>query len=403
MTDDWQNVRAMYRLNAGVQRLLDEYFDSVDQLETTNRDLLVKLHNARSLLIGAIQLFTPPSGTPKGADWWPGKFAEQLVEKQLVPAVEQVRDGFNRSAEVEAKVQYALGRLLSQRKEQYAGLPRTVKNLKAIDETAAAATRILERYERFYKEVPQIPPALAEALRNMQPVGEIPSQGKSRLAQILCENWRLLDAALKEQVQFKAVDERNARLQRYRDLGQVFEQVFFREQDLANDGLQYRSSLGYTITMPRGWVPASQELLQLEPFHEIQVPQGADLLFLKTGFFGDDRSSFDYAFTMLFQTSESSTAPLTDEELAQRLKSFLNAASRGAICPDFREGSVRRASFGSRNGMLALGVCGPEQKLTRFQQAFIFLPNRLFSVKCYILPGGAPSDCDAIANSVRFE
>jgi len=401
MTADWSNVRAMHRLNAGVQGLLDEYFDNVDQLETQNKDLLVKLYKARALLVGAIQLFTAPSGTSTGADWWPGANAEQLVEKQLVPAVEQVGGAFNRSGEIESRVLHALGRLLSQKKELYRGLPRTLKNLQAVDETNAAETGIFQRYERFNKEVPQIPPKLAEAVRNMQPVGEIPSQGKSRLAQVLCENWRLLDDALKEQVQLKAVDERNARLQRYRDIGQVLEEVFLREQDLASDELQYRSSLGYTITMPRGWVPASQELLQLDLFHGIQMPRDADLSFLKTGFFGEDRGDVDLVFTMQVSHLGPSGVPFTDEALAH-LREVLLSSQLGQL-PDVREVSVRRASFGSRSGVLARAVWGPEQALGHFQEAAISLPNRVFFVVCYIRPGGDPSDCDAIIKSARFE
>lgn len=402
MTADWSNVRATYRLNAGVQEMLDQYFDSVNQFALSDEDLLSKLHKGRGLLTVAIQLFTPPSGTPDAADWWPGELGEKFVMDQLAPALTQVQEAFFRNGNSESKIRYALGRLLSQKKEQYAGLPRTVTNLRAMEDADDAEIRIFERYKGLDEEALQTALKPTELLKNLRPVGELPSQEreKARLRPALLENWRLAVRMLEDQTQFKAVDERNARLQRYVDIGEMFEQVFFHELDLANDALQYRSSLGYTITMPRGWVPASQELLQLNLFRGIHKDERMDFFFIKTGFIGDGRSSFDIVDTTLPGVLESNT-PITDEELTHLRTVLLNKALR--IHPDFRELSLQRASFGSWNGVLARGVYGPEPKSSHFQQLFIFLPNRAFSIECWMSPDGDMNECEAIVNSVRFE
>jgi hypothetical protein len=404
MTADWSNVRATYRLSAGVREILDQYFDGANQLSSSYRDVLVKLHNARAALTLAIQLFTPPSGTPNDADWWPGEIGERFVEGQLAPAVTQVRDAFSNSAEIEAKIRYALGRLLSQKKEQYAGLPRTVTNLRAMDEAEAAETRIMERYKGLDEN--QIHSALnfTESLKNMRPVGELPSreQEKFRLRPVLLDNWRLLDHMLEDQTGFEAADMRNARLQRYLDIGELFEEVFFHGLDLVSEPLQYRSRLGYTVTMPGGWVQASQEFFQLDEFRQIPRPgQDVDLSFLKTGFFGDDRSSFDNLTTALFTTSDPVAAPYTDEELTTVHTSLLNKGLR--TLPDFREFSLQPAMVGSRYGAFARAVYGPQQKPSHYQQWFIILPNHLFTVVCYISPDGDISECEGIVNSVRFD
>jgi len=403
MTADWSNVRTTYRLNAGTQEVLDKYFDSVNQFALSDEDILTKLNKGRAALTLAIQLFTPPPGTPDDADWWPGEIGEQFIMNQLVPAVTQVQEAFSRNADNESKIRYALGLLLSKKKEQYAGLPRTLTNLRAIDDADAAETRILDCYKGLDEEQIQSVLGVTELLRNVRPVGELPSQEKekSRLRPVLLENWRVIDRMLETQTDFKAVEERNARLQRYLDIGELFEQMFFHELDLANDATSYNSSLGYTITMPRGWVPASQELLQLEQFRWIHKDTKADLLFIKTGFLGDGRSSFDIVSTALFNTSDSIPTPFTDEDLAQLRANLMNKGT--GTLPAFREFSLRSDTFGSRYGARAQAAYGPEQKPNHYQQMWIILPNRLFTVDCYESPDGDMSECDAIVNSVRFE
>jgi len=270
-----------------------------------------------------------------------------------------------------------------------------------MQEEAATWDRLARRANELNKTEAGYAKEAIGVLKNLRPIGELPAdkKEKARLVPILLSQWKQMEDLLKEQSGINAIATRNRGLNNKRELGELFQEIFFRAQDSTAAATKYHSKFNYTITMPKGWTPVSDDLIQLMQLNVMMAPKGADLYFIKTGFIGDGRTSFDLLRTTMFDYPRS--GPITDEELSQMRNSVLN--SNQAFSQNIRSYSLKAAKIGAWDGAIAQGVFGSKERPSNYQQVLILIPPRLLTVACYTGEGVDLSECNTIIKSIELE
>lgn len=387
-------MRSSFRMDSSASRLIDEYFSALDELArayddvaTADRKASASTMLARGLLEKAIA--NSPSGVPSGAEG-------DTVWALLLPNLEAVPATYNRSAEVESRLRNSLGRILGYIEENYAGLPRTARNLQAADEAEASASELKRKHAQLKKQDPMIS-SLVEFLDPFQKLASIDPKNKKALTKGMAVALRQFEAFLAKESGVDGMRSRNAFLQRYRDIGVFVQSTFSRPQDLSSAPRTDTSRRHtYTVTYPRGWVEWTPELSKHLPMASMG---GLDMHYVRTGFFGDDRPA--NAVAVLTTRAEVQGPVNLTDQLVTIYRSGFELSARKSL-PAFRVLDATRTMLGQNPAILLRATYLIDDRPAWIQSALIFGSSRSVEMQCTYRISTDIDECTAIARSVHF-
>ncbi len=380
MTKDWATLRSAFRIDNERARLLDEYFAAVDDLVRSYDDLQIEAEAAQGAIFAALRV--------QGAE-----ISDAEIDL-LVPKIVTAGQGFFHSSQVEARIHNALGKMLGQVDDVYTGLPRTVLNLKNAKDIAQKKEQI-KRHRVAQSDYDNLMlPACAESLRLLRQLASIdPQKDRSNWKAVFLQAVSGYRGCLDAWLGLSGIRARNETIQMYRDIGELFQIMLYHAQelDLTSEPQRYTAK-GYSVVLPSGWIPLTAELATYFRPGSLKSKPGAELSFIRTGFFNDKRDYFD----TIALTSYASPGAVTDEVLQATKASTQNR-------PGFRDVSVERATFGQNAGILIRSTFGPELQPRRMLVSLIGGRVLMVEVDCYLGPLTSSNECQSVVNSLRFE
>lgn len=402
LTQNWTNLRNMFRIDNDLALLIDNYYSSIDNLTNDFDEITVKInfYQAGYLVVDKLMTTYLQKSAAGHSDLEALESNIEVMGKtQLLPRLEECVAAFNRSGESEVRIQNIMSQLYIQQDKHYSGLARTELNLKNDKELTQTANKLIKKYDKIQEQSVEIDPKTLEGLRILAQMDQIDISDKSKTIRILKEGLTQFNLGLQNWNSLNEILQRNNLVEFYREVGMLFEWIFYRNWDRDDNIYRYTSTHGYSLVMPRGWVEYSSTLLNLLPKGSISGPPApdVDLCFIKTGYFGDNRKYLD-----VVATSPHSISPQLTDLLIQTTCAYVEP-ELSAILTNFRNLTCRRKTFGNYEGILLQGLWGSYNNPFKIYNAWILGPGKSVWVNCNIRSNDHSDDYKTISESVKFK